>query len=103
MTPTILIFKEKKMGFWFDKKETFEKHTEPYVPAITLEEMRQISFSKDFQAELYDSDRVLFNLQGMLLTMLMNCRRRKSKKMVLSEEDFYLLYKIASKEIQIKR
>lgn len=91
------------MGFWFDKKETFENNTEPHTPAITLEEMRQVSFSKEYQAKLYDSERVLFNLQGMLLTMLMNCRKRKSKKMVITEEDFYLLYRIADKEIQIKR
>lgn len=91
------------MGFWFDKKETFENNTETHTLAITLEEMRQVSFSKECQAELFDSHQVLFNLQSMLLTMLMNCRKRKSKKMVISEEDFYLLYKIASKEIQIKR
>lgn len=90
------------MGFWFNKEETFEKHTEPYTPSIKLEEMCQISFSKDFQAELYDSNKVLNNLQGMLFTMIMSCRRRKSKRIVVTEEDLLLLYKIARKQIQLK-
>lgn len=90
------------MGFWFNKDETFEKHTEPYTPSTTLEEMCQISFSKDFQAELYDSHKVLNDLQSMLFTMLMSCRTRKSKKIVVTEEDLYLLFEIAGKRIQIK-
>lgn len=90
------------MGFWFDKDKTFEKHTKPYEPTITNESMLEISFSKEFQAEMYESYKVLSNLYSMLCTMLMCCRERKSKKMVVSEEDLLLLFKIAGKEIQLK-
>ena len=91
------------MGFWFDKKDTFENHTEPYKPSVTTEDMNRMAFSKDFQAELYNDHKVLSNLQSMLFTMILSCRKNKSKKMVVSEEDLLLLYKITRKEIQVKR
>ena len=90
------------MGFWFGKDDTYEDNVVPFVSKITKEELAQISFSKEFQGEMYDDRRVLFNLTHLLTTMLMCCRDKKSKKITLTEEDLEFLVRIARKKIQLK-
>ena len=90
------------MGFWFNKKEPLEKHVKSYTPSLTEDNMNQIAFSKKFQMELYEDHKVLNNLYDMLFTMIMECRKRKSKRLVVSEEDLQLLFDIARKNVQLK-
>lgn len=90
------------MGFWFGKDDTYEDNVIPFTPKLTKEQLAQISFSKEFQGEMYDDHRVLANLADYLTTMLVSCRSKKSKKITLTEEDLEFLVEIALKKIQLK-
>ena len=90
------------MGFWFGKDDTYEDNVVPFTPKITKEELDQISFSKEFQGEMYEDRRVLSNLLQLLTTMLICCRGKKNKKITLTEEDLEFLIEIALKKIQLK-
>ena len=90
------------MGFWFGKDNTYEDNVVPFTPKITKEELDQISFSKEFQGEMYEDHRVLSNLLQLLTTMLICCRVKKNKKITLTEEDLEFLIEIALKKIQLK-
>ena len=52
--------------------------------------------------ELLNNERVIGDLKGYLITMIMHIRGNKSKTMVVSEEDLVFLYEVLNKEIQLK-
>lgn len=92
------------MGYWFDsKKNTKEKCTQPYTPHWNLDNIKyaRVEENPKWKAELLNNSEVLSKLYSYLISMLVYCRKKKSKTMRVSEEDLLFLCEIASKEIEI--
>ena len=91
------------MGYWFDKKNTKEKCTQPYTPHWNLDNIKyaRVEENPKWKAELLNDSEVLSKLYSYLMNMLMYCRGTKSKTMRVSEEDLLFLCEIAGKEIEL--
>ena len=92
------------MGYWFDEKNPKEKHIEPYKPHWTEKNIgyARVEENPKWKMELLNNERVIGDLKGYLITMIMHIRGNKSKTMVVSEEDLVFLYEVLNKEIQLK-
>ena len=91
------------MGYWFDKKNTKEKCTKKYELHWTLDNIRyaRVEENPKWKADLLNNSEVLSKLYSYLISMLVYCRKKKSKTMRVSEEDLLFLCEIANNEIEL--
>ena len=91
------------MSYWFDKKNTKEKCTKKYEPHWNLDNIKyaRVEENPKWKADLLNNSETLSKLYSYLISMLVYCRKKKSKTMRVSEEDLLFLYEIANNEIEL--
>ncbi len=93
--------KKKSSSYFFGEGEIREKNlkrVKPYSSPISDQDVNNMYFDNSCKKDFYENNKVLTELNSILVSMLLDCRERENKSLVLTEEDLTLLCEIGLKK-----